>query len=127
VAKNENSTESKDSPQPTFEQALEKLEQITRQLEEGQLGLSEALVCYEQGVKHLKQCYQALQQAERKIELLAGVDAQGNPITKPFDDEASSLEEKAESRSRRRSRGSSSTAAAKEPERDDMDTPGGLF
>jgi exodeoxyribonuclease VII small subunit len=86
----------------TFEQLLEKLQGIVEQLEEGQLGLSDALVRYEEGVECLKQCYQALQKAERKIELLAGVDAEGNPVTEPFGEQAMSLDEKRESRSRRR-------------------------
>ncbi len=79
------------------------LEKVVRQLEEGRLGLSESLECYEHGVKHLKQCYQALEAAERKIELLAGVDAEGNPISEPFDEGEMSLDEKASSRSKRRS------------------------
>jgi hypothetical protein len=45
-----------------------------------------------------------LEQAERKIELLTGVDAEGNPVVVPFVDEAATLEEKAAQRTRRRSR-----------------------
>jgi hypothetical protein len=45
-----------------------------------------------------------LSQAERKIEVLAGFDAEGNPITEPLlEDDGESLEEKADQRSRRRS------------------------
>jgi exodeoxyribonuclease VII small subunit len=88
--------------QPTFEQALAQLEEIVHELEEGQIGLNEALARYEQGVKLLRQCYELLQRAERKIELLSGLDAEGNPVTEPFRDDALSLDEKAQSRSRRR-------------------------
>ena len=57
--------------------------------------LSDALARYEEGVKHLKGCQQLLETAERKIELLSGVDAEGNPITKPFEEgEVDSLEGK---------------------------------
>ena len=70
---------------PTFEQALERLEQIVHQLEEGQVGLEESLARYEEGVKLLKRCYAILQQAEKRIELLTDVDEEGNPITEPFD------------------------------------------
>jgi exodeoxyribonuclease VII small subunit len=114
-----------DPSQPSFEESLAKLEQAVRQLEEGQLGLSESLECYEQGVKQLKQCYQALEAAERKIELLTGVDAEGRPITEPFDEAEMSLEEKAGARSQRRSRNSGSAGPAAET--GDMDTPGRLF
>lgn len=102
----------------TFEQSLEELEQIVADLEDGQLGLSESLAKYEQGVQRLKQCYESLQKAERKIELLAGVDAEGNPVTQPFDDEATTLEEKQQTRSRRRSRPAAES---------DVDEPKGLF
>jgi exodeoxyribonuclease VII small subunit len=72
----------------TFEQALARLEEIVHLLEEGDLGLSEAMQRYEEGVKLLRQSYEMLEGAERKIELLSGVDAEGNPVTEPFDDTA---------------------------------------
>jgi len=88
----------------SFEDSLEELTAIVARLEEGQLGLDASLQEYEQGVKHLKQCHQLLSNAERKIQLLKGVDADGNPIVEPFDDGVdATLEEKAESRGRRRS------------------------
>jgi exodeoxyribonuclease VII small subunit len=104
LAKKKASPKSTEADQPTFEQSLEKLEQVVRQLEEGQLGLSESLQRYEEGVKHLRQCYGALEAAERRIEVLAGVDADGNPVTEPFDDAELSLDEKAAARTQRRSR-----------------------
>lgn len=88
--------------QPSFEDALGRLEAIVHELEEGQIGLGEALAQYEQGVKLMRQCYDLLERAERKITLLGGINAQGEPISEPFDDEALSLEEKAQRRSRRR-------------------------
>lgn len=90
--------------QLSFEESLEKLDAVVRRLEEGQLGLGESLECYEEGVKHLKHCHRALKEAERKIELLAGVDADGNPVTEAFDDTDMTLDEKAAARSQRRSR-----------------------
>jgi exodeoxyribonuclease VII small subunit len=73
---------------PSFEQSLERLEEIVHLLEEGDLGLNEAMQRYEEGVKLLRQSYQLLERAERKIELLGGLDAEGNPLTQPFDDTA---------------------------------------
>ncbi len=122
MAKKKTADNSVDEPQPTFEESLERLEQIVRQLEQGRLGLSESLEVYGEGIKHLKQCYQTLESAERRIELLAGVDAQGNPLTQPFDDTELSLGEKAEARSDRRSR----PADPKSPAKDDEPT-GQLF
>lgn len=80
-------SESTDKP-VTFEAALTRLEEIVHLLEEGDVGLNEALERYEEGVKLLRQSYDLLQKAERRIELLSGVDAEGNAITQPFDDTA---------------------------------------
>lgn len=86
-----------------FEHALKRLEEIVHSLEEGEIGLNESLQRYEEGVKLLRQSYELLQRAERRIELLSGFDAEGNPITEPFDDTATfDLEAPAKPRSRRR-------------------------
>jgi exodeoxyribonuclease VII small subunit len=111
----------------TFEQALGQLEQIVRKLEEGQLGLSDSLAHYETGVHHLKLCYDALAKAERKIELLSGVDAAGNPITTPFDDTNLPLEDKAGARSRRRSAKPAKSPPPAPSAAEDIDDPPGLF
>ncbi len=73
----------------TFELALARLEALVRELEDGRIGLAEALARYEEGVGLLKQCFGQLEAAERRIELLTGVDAAGNPVVQPFDDTAS--------------------------------------
>lgn len=114
-------------PAPTFEESLEKLEQSVRQLEDGRLGLSQSLQCYEEGVKQLKHCYRALEATERKIELLAGVDAEGNPVTEPFDEAEMTLDEKAASRSQRRSRPSGRSAASSSGAKPERGPEGGLF
>ncbi len=86
---------------PLFEESLEQLELIVRQLEDGQLGLSESLSRYEEGVRHLKGCYDALAKAEQKIELLTSVDEDGKTTTEPFDSEGDSAKPKRKSRSSR--------------------------
>jgi len=92
------------SGQLDFEEALKRLEQIVHTLEEGDIGLNEALKQYEEGVKLLRQSYELLERAERRIELLSGVDAEGNPITQPFDDTATiDQDEPGKRRTRRRS------------------------
>jgi exodeoxyribonuclease VII small subunit len=87
----------------SFEQALQRLQAIVQELEQGELGLDKALERYEEGVRLLRRCHDALEKAERKIELLSGVDAEGRPISAPLDDASVPLEEKARERSRRRS------------------------
>ncbi len=122
-------TDSNDSDVLNFEEALGRLEGVVRELEEGDLGLNEALAQYEQGVKWLRQCYDLLAKAERRIELVSGVDAEGKPVTTPMDDSALSLEQKAQQRSRRRSasRRSAPSAGGESESEGDVDVPGGLF
>jgi exodeoxyribonuclease VII small subunit len=76
-----------DSPtNASFEHSLAELEAIVHELEDGQLGLAEALARYEQGVKHLKHCFALLKSAEQKIELLTAVTENGAAVTEPFVD-----------------------------------------
>lgn len=72
-------------PEPDFESALAEVEQIVAALESGQLGLSESLEQYEQGIKRLKRCHALLAAAEQRVSLLAGFDADGNPLTEPME------------------------------------------
>jgi exodeoxyribonuclease VII small subunit len=94
-----------DSPPDTltFEEALADLETIVRQLEDGQTGLEEALARYERGVGLLKRCYAQLRQAEQKILLLTGVDAEGRPVLQPFEHLATADKDKPVTRRRRKS------------------------
>lgn len=104
MAKKQQSSNPGDTPR--FEEAVSRLEEIVRQLEEGDLGLGDSLARYEEGVKLLRQSYDLLQRAERRIELLTDVDSDGNPITQPMDDDADlSLAEKGRRRGQRRSAG----------------------
>jgi len=68
-----------------FEAAVRELEQTVADLESGELGLDRALAKYQQGVQLLTRCYGLLDGAERIVALLKGVDAEGNPVTAPFD------------------------------------------
>jgi exodeoxyribonuclease VII small subunit len=69
----------------TFEESFEELDQIVRDLEDGNLGLEESLSRYERGVGLLKRCHARLRQAEQRIQLLTGVDAEEKPILQPFE------------------------------------------
>ena len=53
-----------------FETALDKLEEIVRKLEEGDLPLDDSLKMFEEGVKLARFCGSRLDVAERKIEIL---------------------------------------------------------
>jgi exodeoxyribonuclease VII small subunit len=106
---------------PCFEDALAELEAIVHQLEEGELGLAEALGRYEQGVKHLKHCYTLLQNAERKIELLTGVKEDGTPLTQPFAESGESLGESAGRKRSRRTKSSHPNAEQRDNAADSAD------
>lgn len=101
-----------------FEEALSKLEEIVRQLEDGQLGLSESLARYEEGVRYLKECHAALTAAEQKILLLTAVDETGRAVAHPFTSESSDS-------------GAKSLTSARtgdiNTEESDVDTQKGLF
>lgn len=119
---------SSETDAPSFEDSLGELEAIVGELESGKLGLSDALARYEEGVKHLKSCHQLLERVERKIELLSGMDAEGNPITEPFDErEHASLEEKAAARGRRRSSDTTAPTGKRKPAEGDIDDAHRLF
>ncbi len=87
---------------PGFEQSLARLEEIAAEIETGSIGLEQSLKRYEEGVRLLRRCNAFLNHAQRRIELLSGYDAEGNPVTSPLADDKLSLEEKAQKRSRRR-------------------------
>lgn len=125
----------------TFEEAITLLSEAVRELENGSLSLDESLERYEHGIGYLKHCQKMLADAERKIEVLSGFDAEGNPTTVRFDEEDMSLEEKADKRSRRRTARPKSQTPEQavqettsdtdnplgEPPQDDVDVDGTLF
>lgn len=54
----------------TFEESLRTLESLVERLESGDLPLDEALDAFEQGVKSVQLCRQALDRVETRIALL---------------------------------------------------------
>ncbi|MCB1308316.1 MAG: exodeoxyribonuclease VII small subunit [Leptospiraceae bacterium] len=56
--------------EPSFEEAIDLLEQITRQLESGALTLDESIRAYEQGMELKKTCQKMLENARKKLEYL---------------------------------------------------------
>lgn len=130
---NENDPDNVNTPAPaTFEQSLARLEQIVGKLEDGRVDLGDSLAAYEEGVRLLRQCHGLLERAERRIEQLSGVDAEGKPVTEPFDDRATiSLDPAGPNRSKRRSAKKPEAASGeKSPPSSagpDIDETGSLF
>ncbi len=54
----------------TFEEALNQLETIAEQIEQGKIGLEESIGKYEEGMALVKHCRQILSKAENKIQQL---------------------------------------------------------
>lgn len=67
-----------------FEQALARLEKIVAEMESAELPLDEVVKRYEEGTRLVRFCTQKLEDAERKIEMLAK-DKSGAATTKPFE------------------------------------------
>ena len=106
----------------SFEDSLAGLEQVVAELEGGDLGLADSLDRYEEGIGRLKRCHAQLEAAERRIELLSGVDAEGNPVASDFDQsEAEDLEAK------QSARGSKRTAPKKKKKSSGVDDATRLF
>src|SRR5690606_3896546 len=62
----------------TFEQALEKLEEIVAGIESGQVGLEESIARYAEGQELIKYCRGVLDSAEKKIQTLT--NTQGDQL-----------------------------------------------
>lgn len=62
--------ETEKDTQPSFEDALERLESLVDSMEQGEVPLAELLSKYEEGTKLLKFCEARLKDAELKIEKL---------------------------------------------------------
>lgn len=54
----------------TFEQAMKRLEEISRTLESGDIPLEDSIKLYEEGIKLLDFCQGKLSEAEKKIQKL---------------------------------------------------------
>lgn len=66
----------------TFESALTRLEQITEELEDGELSLDSSLKKFDEGIKLASYCREQLTKARAKVELL--IEKDGKLATAPF-------------------------------------------
>ncbi len=54
----------------SFEEQIENLEQIVKELETGKLSLEDSVSKFEEGIKISKECNKTLEEAEKKITIL---------------------------------------------------------
>jgi exodeoxyribonuclease VII small subunit len=69
----------------SFEESTRRLADIVAQLESGELTLERSLALFEEGVRLARTAQTRLDVAEKRVEELLAIDAQGKPILKPFD------------------------------------------
>ena len=71
----------------TYEQSVQRLDEIVRSMEKGDAPLEEALKLFEEGSALIAACGKMLDEAEQKVvKLKKGPD--GEPIELPFEEEA---------------------------------------
>lgn len=69
--------------EPTFEEALARLETIVRSMERGDVALEESMKLFEEGTGLVQKCSKLLDQAELKVvQLSKGAD--GEPVEGAF-------------------------------------------
>lgn len=76
---------SKKTP-PSFEASLDELEALVERMESGELTLDESLGAFERGITLTRTCQDALQAAEKRVEILTSRQPDAEP--EPFDDDA---------------------------------------
>ena len=65
-----------------FEEALERLEDIVRKMEAGDMTLEESLKAFEEGIKLARLCSRRLDEAERRVEIL--LKQEEELVVRPF-------------------------------------------
>lgn len=101
---------SKTSPKPeelSFEDAMQRLDEIVAGMEDSQPTLEEMISHYEEGVRLLKLCRQRIDGARRRVELISGDLEGGKAMLSSFeaaamDEDSVESAEKARSQTRRR-------------------------
>ena len=67
----------------SFEEKMLRLEEIARELEKGEIQLSESLTLFEEGTKLIGECRRELDKAEQQVvKLMKGAD--GTPVETDF-------------------------------------------
>ncbi len=71
----------------TFEENMQRLEQIVRAMEHGDVPLEESLKLFQEGTKLVESCGKLLDEAELQVRKIV-VSADGSPSEEAFADEA---------------------------------------
>lgn len=60
----------------SFEEQIEQLENIVKELEKGELSLEDSVTKFEEGIKISKECNKMIEKAEKKITILVNQDGE---------------------------------------------------
>ncbi len=60
----------------SFEEQIEQLESIVKELEKGELTLEDSVTKFEEGIKISRECNKTLEDAEKKITILVNQDGE---------------------------------------------------
>lgn len=72
---------------PGFEDALKRLTAIVERLESGELSLEQSLSLFEEGTRLSRSSQAQLDAAEKRVEELLAIDANGLPVVRELDPE----------------------------------------
>ena len=70
----------------TFEENMQRLEQIVRAMERGDVALEESLKLFQEGTELVRSCGKLLDDAQMQVKKIM-TDANGNPVEEAFADE----------------------------------------
>lgn len=70
----------------TFEENMNRLEQIVRAMERGDVSLEESLKLFQEGTELVKNCGKLLDEAELQVKKVLS-DANGEPVEEAFGDD----------------------------------------
>lgn len=70
----------------TFEENMERLEQIVRAMDRGDVPLEESLKLFQEGTQLVESCGKLLDEAELQVKKIV-TDTDGNPVEEEFTDE----------------------------------------
>ena len=71
----------------TFEASMQRLEQIVRAMERGDVALEEALKLFQEGTELVRNCGKLLDEAELQVKKVM-TDTNGAPVLEEFKDES---------------------------------------
>lgn len=69
----------------TFEESMQRLEQIVRTMERGDAALEESLKLFQEGTELVRNCGKLLDEAELQVKKVTA-DMNGNPVEERFED-----------------------------------------